>query len=273
MAWHKPKNLSEWFGVLKRHKKKAFFPAVAAMIGIISASHLIPREYRAEAKFERRMGLTSSQAKSDITTRQVEADRRLLVEDIRGRAAIEQLIADLDMTRGLPRVNGELTAQGQLGKLDLIREVTRRVNVKVQVQNADNELIAVSYTSTEREKAPEVANRLVENYIRKNKLELSETLKGAYSFFQKEVLRFSTHVRELESKKLRFEMDHRGLLPDDPQSVQTKLVELRAQLATASKDYRQSTGRREAISTATSSAAHGCVVTQDSMVVGSSRLG
>ena len=38
MAWRKPTNLNEWFGILVRHKKKFFYPAIVVMIGVIWAS-------------------------------------------------------------------------------------------------------------------------------------------------------------------------------------------------------------------------------------------
>ncbi len=250
MGWRKPKSIGDAVAILKRHKKKAFFPAVAGMVGLIVASLFIPRQYNAEAKFERRLGLTATQTqRSDIAVRRVEADRRLLAEDLKGRSALEQLVEDLELTRGMPRVQGELTPQGQMMKMDLIRKLSSRIYVRVQVKDDDNELIAVSFDSDDRDLAPKLVNRLMNNYIRKSQLELEETLKGAKSFFDKEVLRYSTAMRELEGKKLRFEMDHRGLLPDDPQSVQDRLAELRSQLNVVTKDARLSVADRDAMKT------------------------
>ena len=178
MGWRKPKSIGDAVAILKRHKKKAFFPAVAGMVGLIVASLFIPRQYNAEAKFERRLGLTATQTqRSDIAVRRVEADRRLLAEDLKGRSALEQLVEDLELTRGMPRVQGELTPQGQMMKMDLIRKLSSRIYVRVQVKDDDNELIAVSFDSDDRDLAPKLVNRLMNNYIRKSQLELEETLK------------------------------------------------------------------------------------------------
>ena len=248
MAWRKPKNLREWVSVLRRHRKKFFFPAIMAMIAVVFAGQFLPRKYSAQAKFLRRLDVSmiDNNMGSDISVKQLETQRRLLHEDMMGRRAIEQLINDLGLTKGMPRVNGELTADGQLAKYDLVQNLTSRINVRFQVNQNNDELIVVSYSDTDREMAPKITNRLVENYIRKSSQELNEVLKSAQAFFDKEVTRYAGRVRELESKKLRFEMDHRGLLPDDPQSVQTKLVQLRSQLNAVSNQLRLNIAAREA---------------------------
>ena len=54
MAWRKPANLREWTNIFFRHRFKALFPALLAAILAVMMSYKIPREYRADAKFERK---------------------------------------------------------------------------------------------------------------------------------------------------------------------------------------------------------------------------
>lgn len=247
MAWRPPKNLQEWLRLLPRHKKKFLFPALTAMILVVWASRFVPRQYEAEAKFERRNDVAMENMGGDVSRRELNPIRRVVSEDIRGRGAIEQLIDDLGLTKGLPHVNGELTADGQLAKFDLIQKIQRRVNFSWQVRDDQIDVIAVSYTDENRELAPKIANRLVENYIRKTRLQLNEMLRNAQEFFDREVVRMQARVTELERKKLRFEMDNKGLLPDDPFSVQEKMVELRAKLDRITREQRLSEANREAL--------------------------
>ena len=57
MAWRRPSNLNEWKSIFVRHQRVFFFPAIAVMILVMLASFKFPREYRAEAKFERKSDL------------------------------------------------------------------------------------------------------------------------------------------------------------------------------------------------------------------------
>lgn len=239
MAWRKPTNLKEWLGVICRHQKKAFFPAVAVMIIVMIASHQIPRVYRAEAKFQRRNDAALQQMGDRTIDQNLNPIRRALTEDLKGRTAIEQVVDDLQLTRDLPHTpDGQLTREGQMRKMDMVRQLQDRINVWFTIKSDEVDQICVSYTDTDRVLAPKIVNTLVENYIRKTRQELDEALLNAQTFFDREVQRYRTRVAELESKKLKFEMDHPGLAPDDPSSNQNKLLELRAQMAQAKQELK-----------------------------------
>lgn len=241
MAWRKPTNLKEWLGVICRHQKKAFFPAIAVMIIVMVASHRIPRVYRAEAKFQRLNDAALQQMGDQTIDQNLNPIRRALTEDLKGRTAIEQVVDDLQLTRDLPHTpDGQLTAEGQMRKMDMVRQLQDRVNVWFTIKSDQVDQICVSYTDTDRVLAPKVVNTLVENYIRKTRQQLDEALLNAKTFFDREVSRYRTRMAELESKKLKFEMDHPGLAPDDPSSNQNKLLELRALMAQSKQELKVS---------------------------------
>lgn len=230
MAWRKPTNLREWLWILCRHQKKAFFPAVTVMIVVFLASHRMPRVYTAEARFQRVNDAALQQMDDRAIHRTLNPIRRALNEDLTGQQAIEQVIEDLGLTRSLPHTpDGRLTREGQLQKMDIVRRMQGRIRVWFAIQSDQVDQVVVSYTDSDRTLAPKVVNQLVENYIRDTRRQLDEMLLNAKSFFDNEVTRYRQHVTELEARKLRFEMDHPGLLPEDPASVQAKLVELRGQ--------------------------------------------
>ena len=108
--------------------------------------------------------------------------------------------------------------------------------------------ITVVYTDQDREMAPKVVNQLVENYLRETRRRLDEELLMSKAFFEKEVDRYRAMVQELENKEVQFRVNHAGLMPDDPSSVQNKLVELRASLTRVTEEI----GRRQRRSTPSS---------------------
>ena len=228
MAWRKPTNLNEWFGILIRHKKKFFFPAMTVMIVVIWASQFMERQYRAEAKFQRRSDTSFDGGTENLSAQIYERMRLMMQYSFNGRPAVEQLITDLNQTKGFPRTaDGEFTTDGKLQYEDLIRQVGSRISVYSQVASEQIDLVSVSFTHTDRDLAPKVVNQLVENYIRKVKSEMDDQLLEQKKFYTQEVDRFRRKVSDLESAKLRFDLNNPGLDPENPLNAHNKLVDLR----------------------------------------------
>lgn len=231
MAWQKPTNISDWFGLLLRHKARFFYPAVAVMILVVWSSKFLPREYKAEAKFSRRNDPALVQMGGGTNLSNLDTVRREMWEDITGRAGVEQLINDLQLTRDLPHTaDGQLSAEGQLKQLDLIREISRKLRVYYQIQADAVDIVVVSYNDSNPKLASDIANQAVENYIRKTRLRLDEMLLQARNFFQNQVITYNNRVSDLENKKLTYLMDNPGLTPDDPNALRNRLVEIRGSL-------------------------------------------
>lgn len=231
MAWQRPTSLNEWLGIILRHRKKFALPALAVMIAVFWASHAVPREYLAESKFQRINDSALVQMGSSANLNNLFVVRRQLNEDIKGRPAIEQLVHDLQLTRNLPHTaDGQLTAQGQLAFYDLVTRLGKQINVYFQTQSDQVDVVVVTCKHSNPQMASKIANQVAENYIRKTRAQLDEMLLNAKSFFQTQVTTYRSRVQEIESKKLQFELENPGLQPNDPSSVQTRLVELRAKL-------------------------------------------
>jgi uncharacterized protein involved in exopolysaccharide biosynthesis len=224
MAWRKPSNLRDWLALVLRHRKKAFFPACLITIVVLVAGLSFPKEYNAESKFQGQNDLIAASTGSSLMADQLQRMRTQVSEEFRGRAAIVQLIDDLALRSRLKipqdQKTGELTAEGQLAFNDLIQKLRSRILVYSQAQTDTVDQYVVSYTDDDKELVPKVANQLVENYIRRTREQLDEMLLTTKSFFEKEKSRWDGRVIEVEQKKMRFEMDNRGMLPDDPAGVQ-----------------------------------------------------
>jgi len=229
MAWRKPANLNEWFGIILRHKKKFFYPTVVVMIGFIFSSQWWPREYSAEAKFQRRSDFNSNAGSGTSALGDAYGRIRALMHyNFKGRPAIEQLITDLSLTKGFGRsVDGELTSDGKIQYNDLINRLTNSINIGTQVASEQIDLLSVSFTDTDRTLVPQVCNQLVENYIRKVRTEMDDTLLEQKKFFDQEVARYRRKVSDLEGARLRFTINQGGVNPDDPMVIYNKLAEVK----------------------------------------------
>lgn len=238
MAWRKPTNTHEWLAIIQSHKKKFFFPAAIVSIAMVIASLWIPRKYQAEAIFERQNDPSLEQMGSGPIDDNVSRIRQVLSQDILGRTSLEQLIEDLQMTRDLPHnEEGELTQQGQQNLNDLIHELQRSIRVMPQVRTKVRDRFKIVFTHQDRELAPRVVNKLMDNYIRKARHQLNEMLFNSKQFFEDQLTYYEDKIRTLEKEKLDYEMEHPGLLPNDPNSVEVKLKDLRDHLSDLTNEW------------------------------------
>jgi len=248
MAWRKPSNLNEWFGILVRHKKKFFFPAISVMIVVIWASQWMPREFRAEAKFQRKSEMSYSQQGDSTLGDAYGKIHALMNYNFKGRPAIEQLIIDLRLKEGLPHTaDGQLTTDGMMTYDAMINRFANAIYVNNQVSSESIDLISVSFTDMDRALVPKVVNKLIENYMTKVRTELDETLLDQKKFFDTEVNRYRTKVRELESAKLRFTLTQGGITPEDPMFVYNKLEDLKKNKDKMKADIEKAKGSLDAL--------------------------
>jgi uncharacterized protein involved in exopolysaccharide biosynthesis len=245
MAWRKPQNFREWMRIAFRHRKKFYFPAVTVMIVVILASHRLPRTYTAEAKFQRFNDQTLVQVANRPIQQTLASVRRTLQEEIRGQPAIEQLVEDLQLTRGLPRTpEGELTPEGVRAKYALVKQIQSRVRVGYDINSEQMDQIRVIYSGPERELVPRIANRIVESYVSRTRQQLDEMLLSAKTFFQREVDEMQRRVAELQRAKLEFEMRYPDVSPESPLSIQNRTVELTARQSTLASRLDEAKARK-----------------------------
>lgn len=245
MAWRKPANIGEWLKILSRHHRKAILPALLVAILIVAGSYKVPRVYYAEAKFRRVNDTTIETMGSNIMARNLAPIRRAVVEDIKGRNSIEQIVEDLGLTKDMPHAtDGTLTGEGQLQKLDLVSNLQSRISIRYEIRSDQMDDIIIGYSDSDRSLPPRVANQIVENYIRKTRAQLDEMLLAAKTFFERETERYKAREQELTNKKLAFERDNPGLTPDDPGSVNTKRIEVNASLTRITQELEVSRAQR-----------------------------
>jgi len=231
MALRKPKSPREVMNLVMRHRKKLIFPALAIAIAIVVASQWVPRMYRAEAAFVRKNSVAMEQMGDSTAQRNLNRVRRALQQDFKDSEFIEQIITDLGLDRGLSRHgDGTLTARGQNQLQELVEDMRQRISISHSLRSNEEDRIEVSYRDEDRQVAPRVANKLVENYVTETRKRLDRMLMNAKTFFEREVTRYQTLTSELQERKLHFETEHPGLMPDDPGAIQNKVAELRTKV-------------------------------------------
>ncbi len=239
MAWQRPTDLRGWMNIILRHRKKMFFPALTVMIGVLWFSTTLDREYQATAKFQRVVQSPMAAVGGGVVGRSLRNTRATLLQNIRGRSAIEQVVHDLrlDARYKFPRgPDGVLTDEGQRLQYDLVRRLSSRLTVAYEVQTDDNDTIAVTYADRDRDLVPLVANQVVENFMRRTSEVWSKDLADQTRFYRNEIDRAKGRLRELQEKKLRMQRDFPPLENEGPSSISQQAIDARDRLGAARDD-------------------------------------
>ena len=249
MAWRKPANLSEWVHIFLRHKKMFMLTATPVAVAVVIFSNFVPREYSASGELEIRNDLAIRQVRSSPSDQAQQPIRRLLPQDLTSKSAVKQVIGDLDLLRGLPIFSrdGELTEKGQIIQNEMIESMQKRIDVRYRARFSEIERVVVSYTDQDRKLVPQVVKKLVNNYIQQAVEEFEGVLLDTKKFFDSQVAKYQEKQRESAARKMRFDKDYPGLMPDDPASVDVRVEEYKAKLARIEDSIITLTSRRKAL--------------------------
>lgn len=212
-AWH----------VLLRYRWRFFVPAFLGTVLVLAACLVLPRKYHAQAIFDRRTDMVLTEMRNAPTSFQ--DPRSSVVDQLAGAPAIAQLRTQLDPL---------LDEHGLIGVLkdreEFYSDLHRRLIVTYDVQSPAHDRIRVEYTGSNPMIARFIVNTLVQNYIDRQRAEMDARLERSAEFFRAQVNRFREMIEECEAQRLAFEMKYDRLLPDNPNSIETLMMDVRMKL-------------------------------------------
>lgn len=212
-----PEAIRDFKRILDRHKWRFIIPffVVAQVIMVIGL--IIPRKYEAQAIFERRNDLVMSEIAGRGAPQSFNMLKKSLVEELGGITAVERVVNELGI-RPVKRVGlGFQSTPGDHN--ELLQSIRKRVQVHYDISTPQVDRIRVVYTDGDPEHARDIVNTMVKNYIDRARGQIDDMLTQASSFFDNQVQEYSQRIDALEDRKLKYEITHGALLPDDPTKV------------------------------------------------------
>lgn len=218
--------------LLGRYRWRFMLATLGAALVVLAVSLVLPRKFEAEAIFERRSDLIMH----ELTSRGRVSDmndpvRRTAQVDLTSRPAIMQVIEDLDLIDEKANTTGEDHSQREL-----VNHLRRNLRVSVDLATGNLERIRLTLVDENPKRASAVVNRLVENYIGENEKQLRKTMQEAAVFFREQRASCEKRIEELEEERVRFELKHADLLPDDSASLQQRISDTELQLLQVRQD-------------------------------------
>jgi len=221
------KALLDAWEVVMRFRWQFVVPAFLVCAGVLAASLLLPRKYKAEAIFERRTDMVMEEIASRGGANNYEAPRVSLVHEIAGEPAIDDLFK-----REIKQIQAAAERSGRrFDATTLRRDLSTKLLVFQDIGTRSLDRVRLSYTGEDPEIAREAVNGLVRNYIDRTRIEMESRLRQSEAFFKAEVDRSRADIERLENMRLDFEIKHVDLLPDNPNNIQSVLAETQEQFA------------------------------------------
>ena len=198
-------------------------------IAALAAVPYIPqfeKKYTGTAIFERRSdAAVGLQRRGEADS--FESIKLTLEHELKGRTAIERAVEELGLTKGLPRGNdGQLTLKGTKDKQALVKRLKEAVGARWDVRSEQVDLVSVSFTHKDPNRAQQLPNTLVRNYINRVSENIVERLTASRDFLQKQVQGIEQRLAAATKRRIDFEAEHGGMLPDSPGALQEKMREV-----------------------------------------------
>lgn len=208
----------ELWELLLRYRWRFILPAFAVTLGVLGMSLFLPRKYKSEAMFERRTDMVLTEMTAKGATRNFQEPRNSLVEEITGRRAVDELIAQIE-----PELHQMGLLNSELDRQVLETNIVRGTIVHWDVASGALDRVRVEYVNPNPQVAKLVVNGLITNYIKRTQDSMDQRLKESAEFFKQEVANNRKIIDDLETQQLEFEINNGGLLPDSANSVQERL--------------------------------------------------
>lgn len=217
----------ELWQIVRRYKWRLVLPAFVVTSLVLGASLFLPRKYKAVGIFERRTDMVLTEmANRRGATKSFQDPRDATVEEIIGAPAIDHVLTQLG-----PQLEQRGLVKNRLELDDLRDNLRRRTIVHWDISTYQLDRIRVEYTGERPQLAAIAVNGLIDSYIQRSKDEMTARLRESAEFFQTEATRSKATIEKLEAELLDFEIQYGDLLPENPNNVQTRLVEVKERYA------------------------------------------
>lgn len=199
-----------------KHVWKGLLPFLAVTAAVLGCSLLWPRTYQAEAIFEIRNELSMHEMLGQKLAGIDPELKQTLVQDLSGRLAVERVIDDLQLI-GPPAAgaegDGEIAASVPAAhyaaqRRMLAQELAPAIRVHLDLATPDVQRIRVTVESDNAARARDIANCLVENYIKQGHREAMETIGDRESFLQDQANGYAEELAAAVGKLTAFEIEH-----------------------------------------------------------------
>ena len=226
--------------VFRRRLMFVLAVAVFAIAALVGAQYM-PLKYTGTAVFHRHTDPAAEERAGSF-----ESIKLTLEHELSGREAVKEASEELGLTRGFERgADGTLTLNGEMAMRTLVEGVMKNIQVRWTVRSRQVDLVSVSFTRDEPDLAQSMPNTLVRNYIAKVHDKIIDQLKKSRDFLQERVSEVDTRLGLALKRRVEFETQHAGKLPNDPGVFDQEMRAINADIDTVRRQQEVAVQQRD----------------------------
>ena len=189
--------------------------ALFAIAWLVGAQRFVGVKYNGTAFFERRRGMTADLGLSEASEPYMQEMKLKLHREFTGREAVERVLEELGLFRGLPRDPDDptrLAPPGQAGKQQIVNEVRKNIEIGWPVGSRHMDVVSVKFSHEDPKLTREIPNALVRNYREKVFAGIIEDLQDKKAFLEKKADRKENRLSALMGDLLELEREYPELV-------------------------------------------------------------
>jgi len=226
--------------VFRRRLMFVLAVAVFAIAALVGAQYM-PLKYTGTTVFHRHTDPAAEERAGSF-----ESIKLTLEHELSGREAVKEASEELGLTRGFERgADGTLTLNGEMAMRTLVEGVMKNIQVRWTVRSRQVDLVSVSFTRDEPDLAQSMPNTLVRNYIAKVHDKIIDQLKKSRDFLQERVSEVDTRLGLALKRRVEFETQHAGKLPNDPGVFDQEMRAINADIDTVRRQQEVAVQQRD----------------------------
>ena len=209
-----------------RRRQMFVLGAVLFTIVTLLASPQVKRQYQATVRFQRR----SDQASAADAATQAEDVRIRLDHELLGRGAVRQVMEEVGLTRGLARMDGELTSDARREQDSIYRELRANLSLSRPVESRNLDLFTLTFVHRDPKLTCEIPNALLRNYTGRLYDRIKRELAVRKEFLDKQVGQASLRRDQCNVERIKFLAKHSDSMVDNPSLLPGRIQETESEL-------------------------------------------
>lgn len=218
---------------------------VVATIAFVG-SHLVPRRYTTKTLFERHNDPVLAAHLGQRWTQPYEEQRGRLNADMKDKAGILEVLAELDLPAGLKRFpDGALTPESVRIRERFADEISENLAAKFVESSPNRDLVELSLTLAERSHAAEILQGIRDRYYKATRNRTIAVLQDGEKFYEEQSNLCMTKLREIEADLTDLEQQYPGINPDAFDPNEAERIRLTAERTDHRRRIAEITSARE----------------------------
>ncbi|MCH7993620.1 MAG: hypothetical protein IIB57_04155, partial [Planctomycetes bacterium] len=222
------KNLQDALRMLSLHRWVFFIPLCIVTSGAFILSLYYPRTYTATTSFERQNDPILADLRMSQGAATFQLFRTTTSQDLTSIGCMSEVLDKIGLTEDFARnEDGTLTSESTRRRTRLAASLASKISISTRSPNEHVDRVKITYTGSDPTIGKKLLDELKATYIRRTMNWIQKHLEGLRDYYQTETDLALAALRRAERDQTSLRLAHPYINPQNPESITTKLSQLR----------------------------------------------